>query len=62
MSRAVTVSLTPAEIEALLQALGNSLTGDPDDETAILGTGTRIRSAYRGQSKLIRALNQSRFS
>ena len=59
MSRAVSVSLTPAEILALLRAIGNSLTGDPDDESAIVGDGRAVSAAYRGRSKLVRALNST---
>ena len=52
-----TVDLTRAEIVALLAAIGGSLTGDPDDESAFVGSQARIRAAYRGQEKLRRALH-----
>ena len=52
----VSVALTKLEILSLLAAIGNSLTGDPDDEGSIVGEAQAIRAAYRGQAKLVRAL------
>lgn len=56
MTRSVRVDLTEAEAKALLQAIGNSLTGDDDDESAIVGDKAKIRAAYRGQQKIVTAL------
>jgi excisionase family DNA binding protein len=50
------IRLTKDEIMGLLAAIGNSLTGDDDDEAGIADPAT-IRAAYRGQKNLRRMLH-----
>jgi hypothetical protein len=54
------VDLTVLEVQSLLGAIGNSLTGEPDDESSIVGSATQVRAAYRGQAKLVRALRRAK--
>lgn len=58
-SRRLTVVLTQSEAYALLAAIGNTLTGDPDDEHGILLTDRRISAAYRAQDKVRQSLREA---